>query len=517
MRTEEYDLSRISDGQYDAVIVGAGINGAVSAAALSSRGLKVLLLDQGDFASFTSQESSNLVWGGIKYLQSYEFWLVFKLSLARARLMKEYPNRVRKIGFVAALGPNAPFGPVLGTMGTLVYWAIGLFSTPAPRTFGVKAALEIEPKLSQTKLRGAVRYFDGMLPDNDSRFVWDFVSKAMSLGADAQNYARVDSATRDGDSWVLQVTDVHSGDSVAVTSKAIVNAAGPMATSFLANAKTSAKTGLVFSKGIHLVVPRLTKDDRVLAFWDEQNRLFYVIPMGDRSVIGTTDTRVTNPETEVNDEDRDFVLRQINLSLDLPKPLTKADIIAERSGVRALVVGGKSVGEEVDWHKLSRKHVIEVDKAKRMLTIFGGKLTDCLNVGAEVIAEFKKLGFQLEQKRKWYGEDSGLMPTSFLTAVEQRVETEEKAGRIAKGLWRRHGSKAQAIVAAANAAGDTLDEVFEGTGITFAEIEHVIANERVVSAEDLLRRRLPIAMTRSAKDISNNKKLQEILRATNLA
>ena len=239
--------------------------------------------------------------------------------------------------------------------------------------------------------------------------------------------------------------------------------------------------------------------------------------MGDRSVIGTTDTRVTNPETKVNDEDRDFVLRQINLSLDLPKPLTKADIIAERSGVRALVVGGKSVGEEVDWHKLSRKHVIEVDKSKRMLTIFGGKLTDCLNVGAEVIAEFKKMGFQLEQKRKWYGEDSGLMPTSFLTAVEQRVETEEKASRIAKGLWRRHGSKAQAIVAAANAAGDTLDEVFEGTGITFAEIEHVIANERVVSAEDLLRRRLPIAMTRSAKDISNNKKLQEILRATNLA
>jgi glycerol-3-phosphate dehydrogenase len=356
-----------------------------------------------------------------------------------------------------------------------------------------------------------------MLPDNDSRFVWDFVSKAMSLGADAQNYARVDSATRDGDSWVLQVTDVLSGETVTVTSKAIVNAAGPMATSFLANAKTSAKTGLVFSKGIHLVVPRLTKDDRVLAFWDEQNRLFYVIPMGDRSVIGTTDTRVTNPETEVNDEDRDFVLRQINLSLDLPKPLTKADIIAERSGVRALVVGGKSVGEEVDWHKLSRKHVIEVDKAKRMLTIFGGKLTDCLNVGAEVIAEFKKMGFQLEKKRKWYGEDSALMPTSFLTAVEQRVETEEKAGRIAKGLWRRHGSKAQAIVAAANAAGDTLDEVFEGTGITFAEIEHVIANERVVSAEDLLRRRLPIAMTRSAKDISNNKKLQEILRATNLA
>jgi glycerol-3-phosphate dehydrogenase len=244
--------------------------------------------------------------------------------------------------------------------------------------------------------------------------------------------------------------------------------------------------------------------------------------MGDRSVIGTTDTRVTNPETEVNDEDRDFVLRQINLSLDLPKPLTKADIIAERSGVRALVVsgknaGGKSVGEEVDWHKLSRKHVIEVDKSKRMLSIFGGKLTDCLNVGAEVIAEFRKMGFSFEQKRKWYGEDSGLMPASFLSAVEQRVGTGEKANRIAKGLWRRHSSKAQAIIAVANEAGDNLDEVFEGTGITFVELKHVIATERVITAEDLLRRRLPIAMTRSAQEIANNKKLQEILRTANLA
>ncbi len=517
MRTEEFDLSRISNGQYDAVVVGAGINGAVSAAALSSRGLKVLLLDQGDFASFTSQESSNLVWGGIKYLQSYEFWLVFKLSLARARLMKEYPNRVRKIGFVAALGPNAPFGPVLGTLGTLLYWAIGLFSTPAPRTFGIKAALEIEPTLSRKKLRGAVRYFDGMLPDNDSRFVWDFVSRAVSLGADAQNYARVDSASRKAGNWVLKVTDVRSGKAIEVTTIAIVNAAGPMASTFLTNAKASAKTSLVFSKGIHLVVPRLTSDDRVLAFWDEQNRLFYVIPMGDRSVIGTTDTRVVDPHTEVNDEDRDFVLRQINLSMDLPKPLTKNDIIAERSGVRALVVGGKSMGEEVDWHKLSRKHVIEVDQTQEILSIFGGKLTDCLNVGAEVIAEFKKMGFKLDEKSKWYGEDAGLMPKSFEIELQQLGHSAEQATRIAKGIWRRHGSKAKAIIDAGLAKGENLEEVFEGTGITYLELKHVIATERVCAAEDLLRRRLPIAMTRSAKEIANNKKLQQILSEANLS
>ena len=73
---------------YDVAVIGAGINGAVAAAAASAAGLRVRLVDKGDFANFTSQESSNLVWGGIKYLQTYEFGLVLKLCQARNRLIR---------------------------------------------------------------------------------------------------------------------------------------------------------------------------------------------------------------------------------------------------------------------------------------------------------------------------------------------------------------------------------------------------------------------------------------------
>ena len=82
----------------------------------------------------------------------------------------------------------------------------------------------------------------------------------------------------------------------------------------------------------------------MLAFYDDTQRLFYVIPMGRRSVIGTTDTRVDTPFTEVTDEDRDFLLDQINSRLDLREPADdRDDIIADRSGVRPLVVaaGGR--------------------------------------------------------------------------------------------------------------------------------------------------------------------------------
>lgn len=505
--TEEMRL-RLSQETFDAVVVGAGINGAVSAAALSSRGLKVLLLDQGDIASLTSQQSSNLVWGGIKYLQSYEFWLVFKLCLARARLTKNYPNRIRKIGFLAALGPNAPFGPTLARFGTLFYWAIGLFTTPAPRTFDRSSTIALEPKMAQKELRGSVRYFDCLLPDNDSRFVWDFARKAISFGAEVHNYLRLESAVEHSGLWSLQLTDQRTGGRFEVTSRSVVNAAGPLVSSVLHSSSIAANTGVIFSKGIHLVVPKLTEDDRVLAFWDEQKRLFYVIPMGDRSVIGTTDTRVTDPFAPVTDEDREFVLRQINLSMNLDNPLTKDSIIAERCGVRSLVVGKNQSAASDDWHKLSRKHVIEVNAEKRFLSIFGGKLTDCLNVGNEVVAHFKKMGFELGRSQKWFGEDVGVMSEDFLTAVKAASSYPESSERVATGVWRRHGSKAPAIVAAST---DGLEEVFEGTGITFTELAFVTRDEKVVYAEDLLRRRLPIAMLRSGVEIANNFKLQELL------
>ena len=95
-------LQRLNNGTFDVLIVGGGINGAVSAAVLAGRGAKVALIDRGDFAGFTSQESSNLVWGGFKYLENYELLLVRKLCMSRNRLIKAYPDNIQPIGFLAS-------------------------------------------------------------------------------------------------------------------------------------------------------------------------------------------------------------------------------------------------------------------------------------------------------------------------------------------------------------------------------------------------------------------------------
>ena len=131
------------------------------------------------------------------------------------------------------------------------------------------------------------------------------------------------SARREGDRWVCQLRDTDSGEEFTTTARVVVNAAGPFVDELNTSWGLTTDHRIVYSKGIHLIVPRLTttRHNRVLAFFDDTQRLFYVIPMGRRSVIGTTDTRVDDPHTQVTDEDRDFLLAQINARLDLPAPL----------------------------------------------------------------------------------------------------------------------------------------------------------------------------------------------------
>lgn len=490
--------------EFDVAIIGAGINGAVTAAALSARGQKVLLMDRGDFAGFTSQHSSNLVWGGIKYLQSYEFFLVYKLSRARNRLFKAYPNQIREIGFLASLGPSAPFGKILGFFGTWFYWFIGSFGTRTPEIFSAKRAKQLEPNLMSG--RAAVRYYDGQLPDNDSRFVYDFVRWSKGLGADTRNYTELVAAEFDG-SWSLTLRA--EGKNLQVRAKTVVNTAGPFAADVNLMLQTPTKAGLVFSKGIHLIVRRLNEINQILAFWDEEGRLFYVLPMGDRSMIGTTDTRVDHPETQVDDSDREFLLRQINAQLELAEPLTEADILADRSGVRALVVEAGDNSDNQDWHALSRKHVLEANTERRVVSILGGKLTDCLNVGEEICDELEAFGHSLKPAKKWFGEGDQRRRLEFFGVVRHLADDAEAATRIAEGIWRRHGERGFDILSALG--NRQITELVPGLGISEEELRYISNNEQVKTREDLLRRRLPIAMSRSVAEIEANSELNRVL------
>ncbi len=516
MALREANLDKLDNGDFDVLIVGGGINGAVSAAALSSRGATVALIDRGDFAGFTSQQSSNLVWGGIKYLENYEIPLVRKLCLSRNRLMRAYPANVKEIGFLGVLGETSPFPPWLVGVGAFAYWGIGNFKTNAPRPMSAETIERVEPVVNTIGTLGGIEYADAYLKDNDARFVFSFIRSAMDVGAIAANYVELTSAERVKGKWFANLRDVESGSEFSLQAKVIVNAAGPFLDGLNQSWNLHTRHQIVYSKGVHLVVDQLTPNERVLAFFDDSQRLFYVIPMGNRSVIGTTDTRVTDPHTVVTDEDRDFLLGQINDRLDLSTPLNAGDIISERSGVRPLVVRRQSRSiKNVDWTALSRKHEVEIDHAKQVVSIFGGKLTDCLNVGEEVADAVQILGIHLNpDHRRWYGEPGRESRRAFFRQTRgMRIDDlRDNVGSepLSERLWRRYGRRAFDMLDDIREDPSMADDILDSSDYLRVELHNTASTEMVVKLDDFLRRRSKISLITRDQDVRSSEGLHEV-------
>ena len=184
MKLRESNLTKLQKENFDVVIIGAGINGAVAASALAAKGARVALIDKGDFASFTSQNSSNLAWGGIKYMETFEFGLVRKLCMSRNKLMRNYPSTVEEIRFFTTITKGFRHGVWKLYAGTLFYWLMGNFFTKPPR-YLTKTQMSLdEDIINLDNAVGGFEYSDAYLHDNDARFVFLFIRSALNYGCE---------------------------------------------------------------------------------------------------------------------------------------------------------------------------------------------------------------------------------------------------------------------------------------------------------------------------------------------
>jgi alpha-glycerophosphate oxidase/glycerol-3-phosphate dehydrogenase len=491
------NVEKLCDDEYDVLIVGGGINGAVAAASLAGCGVRVALIDRGDFAGGVSSSSSNLAWGGIKYLESHEYLLVNKLCKSRNRLMRAYPSTVKEIRFLTTIQRGFRFPPFFVFLGSILYWIMGRFVTRAPRYIRARAIEQAEPVINTSKAAGGLEYSDCYLYDNDARFVFNFIRKSLNYGCIAANYVESLGARREGDHWVTSARDVVSGSRFDIRAKVLINACGPYVDAQNARSGETTDYRHLFSKGVHLIVDRITDHSRVLTFFASDGRLFFLIPMGPKTCIGTTDSQVENPEVHVTDEDRDFILANANALLDLDPPLTRASIIAERVGVRPLAIRGK--GGVADWVALSRKHVIEVDEANRHLSIFGGKLTDCLNVGDEVAAHVRRLGIDLPApNHRWYGEPGPDLCAEFMLQARlmdlDKLTDPSSSEPLSERFWRRYGESAFGLLERIREDQSCAELLIENAEYTRCEIELAARREMIVKLEDFMRRRSKIEL-----------------------
>jgi alpha-glycerophosphate oxidase/glycerol-3-phosphate dehydrogenase len=411
--------------------------------------------------------------------------------------MRSYPSTVQEIRFLTTLQNGFRFPAWFVFMGTCLYWVMGRFFTKRPTFLSSHKIKSAEPVINVSDAQGGFEYSDAFLHDNDARFVFNFVRTAMDNGAIVSNYVEAKGSEKVDGIWHTKALDIESGNEFTILSKSIINACGPMVDRYNDEIKQETEHCHLFSKGVHLIVNKLTKEEKVLAFFASDGRLFFVIPMGQRTCIGTTDDKVENPETSVTEDDRDFILDNVNALLDLDKPLTRADIISERCGVRPLAV--KDSGSDADWVQLSRKHAVDVNKEDKYLSIFGGKLTDCINVGEEIADLIDDIGICLPYKDAiWYGESSQEIKKEFEYRAEllelDKMTPEYSSEKLTVRLWRRYDIHALQILDEIQRDPAQAEQLMRNAEYLRAELHYAARREMITKLEDFLRRRSKIEM-----------------------
>jgi glycerol-3-phosphate dehydrogenase len=516
MKLRNRNIEKLPNETFDALIIGGGINGAATAAALAGKGAKVALIDRGDFAGSTSMHSSNLVWGGIKYMESKDFALVRKLCKSRNHLIKSYPSTVQEIRFLTTISKGFRHSPRYLWAGTWLYWLMGNGFTKLPRLLSPNKIKQEEPIIDIEGAVGGFEYSDAYLHDNDARFVFNFVRQALNYGAIAANYVESLGAERQDGLWVTKARNVMDGSTFDIRAKVLINAAGPWVDQH--NELTGQKTTHhhLYSKGIHLIVPQLTDSQRVLAFFADDGRLFFVIPMGNRTCIGTTDTHMEHPEVEVTADDIAFVLENINKRLTLAKPLSQEDIISTRCGVRPLAIKDDQ-GNDRDFLQLSRKHVVDTNAESAHISIFGGKLTDCLNVGDEIAEEISQLGVTLtDPKFHWYGEPPNPVKQQFMDQAKRMnldaMTAQTSSELLSTRLWRRYADQAIQMLEKIRQDPAQGEILIEGTEYIRCELEHARDHEMITQLEDFLRRRAKVSLVVPHEQLRHSNGLKEACR-----
>ena len=498
-------IKNASSTVQDVLIIGSGINGAVSAACLASKGYNVTLIDKNDFASATSQESSNLIWGGIKYLERFEIGLVRHLCKSRNELLRAFPSQVKEIRFLATHSIKDTH--ILNTywLGCWFYWLIGNGFTKKPMKHSTKKINELEDCIITENSDGAIEYSDSYLPDNDSRFVFQFVQSAKKNNAMTINYCEAIKSTRTDNIWETKCRNQQDGQEFIIKSHAIINCGGPFADTINEQNDVQTKYHHLLSKGVHLIVPKIQKGNSVLTFLSDDKRPFYIIPMKNCSCIGTTDTPSQSAKVTSTAEDREFILRNINSRIKLAKPLTEADIISERCGVRPLALKKGTQGKG-DWVSISRKHEIEANLKLKNISIFGGKLTDCLNVADEVNAIILKwIPLKNKSIGQWYGDPSDSEKQIFMSKAISFLAPEES-----ERVWARYGNNAHLIftILAKNPAYNQL--IIPKMEYRFYDFIIMHETENIFKLEDILRRRTELALTVRKSVLKENRNLQVI-------
>lgn len=357
-------LAELAEAPLDVLIIGGGIVGSGVARDAAMRGLRVGLIDQQDFAAGTSSRSSRLLHGGLRYLEQGRLGLVHQASIEKKTLHRIAPHLAQPLGFVfpAYRGEGRPLWQL--RIGVKLYDLLcGGRNFQPSRGFTRSETQHMLPALEAANLTGSVRYYDALT--NDARLVLDTLRSAEQHSAAVVNYLRFDEANRENDGWTCALEDLSTGVTQSIRARTIVNATGPWA-----DRVPHSGVKLRLTKGIHIVIDRQRLPLPSAVVITEGKRILFVLPWGERVIIGTTDTdfRGRPEDVAVEAGDVSYLVRTVNEFF--PRlGLSEADLVGSWAGVRPLIANPDGTPSDI-----SRAHQIRCPEPG-WWDVTGGKLT----------------------------------------------------------------------------------------------------------------------------------------------
>ena len=489
---------RLMNADFDVFIIGGGINGCGIARDAAGRGYRVGLAEMNDFASGTSSASSKLVHGGLRYLEQYKFRLVREALGEREVLLQMAPHIIRPLRFI--LPHHRKLRPAwLLRLGLFLYDHIGNRRLlPPTRTINLRTA-EVGKPLKATFARG-FEYSDCWV--DDARLVIFNAMDAKDRGATILSRVKVVSATLQSDVWLLTLVDQLTRERREVTTRLLVNAAGPWVDRVLSGVIASNRAANIrMVKGSHVVVPKLYEHDRAYIFQNTDGRIIFVIPYENSfSLIGTTDEDFAGDPDEVRITPEETAYLCQGASEYLKTPVHPDQVVWTYSGVRPLYDDGASAAQEA-----TRDYVLRVDTESGqppLINIFGGKITTYRRL-AEVLLE--KVEGLIGAKGPVWTANSHLPGGDFAPGDGER----QPSGLLSKypfldrafaeRLTRSYGTRAAALLGDARSRED-LGTQF-GATLTEREVNYLIGQEWARTTEDIVWRRSKLGLHMTSDEI----------------
>lgn len=481
-----------SDDQYDLIVIGGGITGAGAVRDAALRGLSALLLEKGDFASGVSSKSTRLIHGGLRYLANFELDLVAESLRERAIIRRLVPHMVKPVPIVIPIYKGDPHGRAVISIGIHLYDLLSHErDIPHYFTSGKEKTLGFEPRLNRQGLKGSALFYDHQITMPE-RLVMENIIAAVEAGAAVKNYVKAVKIEQDRAGVTVTVRDMQSGQTSQYRAKALIIAAGPWADEVRSAAGIDRRRLIYPTKGIHLVLPRLS--DQALFVSSRDGRMFFIIPLAGYSLIGTTDTRYEGDLDDVHADSRDVDYLLTESRRILPGlNLTRDAILYTYAGIRPLAFEGKKES------KISRKHVVRTDG--RVITIAGGKLTTYRNMARDAVnAVCRILGIKTGCTTDTTPLP-GTPPVSYDEYIKEAVP--ELSSRYSVGtetvrhLISIYGARAGRVLDLCKDDPRLCSQISPEAGDIYAQVVYSLRNEGARNISDIVLRRLFLGITAS--------------------